>query len=67
VALTDWSTDVLGIVTRDLFLRSSRIHSTLLCQRERLLHTVCHEHVYVVCIRFLMQNMLDLNRRDSRI
>jgi hypothetical protein len=53
---------VLGIVMGELFLRSSRIHPTLLGQRERLPCIACHERVYVVCIRFLLQ---DVHRFES--
>jgi hypothetical protein len=56
VALTDWSAGMLRIVTGDLFL-SSGIHSTLMGQCERLLHTACHECVRVVCIRFLLYDV----------
>jgi hypothetical protein len=34
---------MLGIVMGDLFLRSSRIHPTLLSQRERLLCMTYHD------------------------
>jgi hypothetical protein len=34
----NWSADVWRIVSKALFLRSSRIHPTLLGQRERLPH-----------------------------
>jgi hypothetical protein len=44
----------LGMVSRDLFLGSSRFHPTLLGQRERLSCMTCHGHIHVMCIRCLL-------------
>jgi hypothetical protein len=54
----DWSIDVLWIRTGALFRRSNAIHPTLLSQHERLPRMTCHEHVCVMCIRFLLQGIL---------
>jgi hypothetical protein len=64
VGHVDRSVDGLGIMTGDLFLRSSRIYSILLSQHERLSRTSCREHICVVCIRFLLQ---DVHCLDFRI
>jgi hypothetical protein len=57
VGPADQSTDRLEIVMRDLFLRSSRIHPTLLSKLKRLPHMTCRECVRVMCIRFLLQDV----------
>jgi hypothetical protein len=62
VGLTDRSIDGMGIEMGDLFLRSSKSHPTMLGQREMLSHTACDEHVYVMCVRFLLH---DVHRFES--
>jgi hypothetical protein len=54
---TDWSTGVLWIGMGALFLESSG--SAQLCWqlRKRLPHMTYHEHVHVMCIRFLLQDI----------
>jgi hypothetical protein len=58
----DQSFSVLWIGKGTLFLMSNRIHPILLSQRERLTYTACHEHICVICIRFLL---LDVHRFES--
>jgi hypothetical protein len=55
---------IRGLVSRHVvdwdgrpFLKSSRIHPTLLGQHERLSHMAYHEHVRVIYIRFLLQDV----------
>jgi hypothetical protein len=48
---------VLGFYSDTRGDTSSRIHPTLLRQRERLPHMTCHERVCVMCIRFLLQDV----------
>jgi hypothetical protein len=62
VGPTDQLIGVLGNVMRELFLRSSRIHPTLLGQHERLPCIACHKSVYDMCIRFLLH---DVHRSKS--
>jgi hypothetical protein len=77
---TDWSADVRRIVAEALFLGSSRVHQTLLDQRERLprtktAHRKCMsgEHgltreAYVSCLSdFFCRVYINSNHRDSRI
>jgi hypothetical protein len=76
----DWSAGVPRIVSRALFLRSSRLRPTLLGQREKLPRTgTVHEkrmsdifgpaqEAYVACVSgFPCRVYIDSNRRDSRI
>jgi hypothetical protein len=76
----DRSADVLRIMSGALFLRSSRIHLTLLGQCERLPHkgTVRRKRMcgvrglawkaYVSCVSgFPCRVYIDLNRHSSRI
>jgi hypothetical protein len=58
---------MLGIVKGDLFLRSSRIHPTMLHQCERLSCMTCHGRVRVVCIRFLVSVSAPTNNRVYKI
>jgi hypothetical protein len=47
----DWSTDVLGIVLGAPFLRSSRVHPTLLMATERLpgMYSARRKHTCGIC------------------
>jgi hypothetical protein len=57
VGLANWSADGLGIISGALFLGSSgptQLHWHL---HERLLRMSCHEHIRVVCIKFLQQDV----------
>jgi hypothetical protein len=53
----DRSADVLGMLMGAIFIRSSRIRPTLLDHRDRLPCMACHEHVRIMCIRFLLQDV----------
>jgi hypothetical protein len=77
---TDWLASVWGIVSGALFLRSNKVHPTLLGQRERLpcmgtahgKHTCCIrglvKEAYVLCVSsFPCKVYIDLNHRDSWI